>query len=67
MDVTIDIWLANRLNPRPVHAHEVLHLLQEMHDQGRTIVLITHDHEVASDTRRQVLICDGPLTEGLRG
>jgi putative ABC transport system ATP-binding protein len=38
---------------------DVLGLLQEMHDAGRTIVLITHEHEVAAQAQRTVRIRDG--------
>ncbi len=38
---------------------EVLALLAELHAEGTTIVVITHDREVADRMRRQVLIRDG--------
>jgi putative ABC transport system ATP-binding protein len=43
---------------------EVLALLRELHAAGRTIVLITHDAEVAAAATRQVHILDGRLTDG---
>ena len=62
-----DIILADEQtgNLDSVSPHEVLRLLHELHDQGRTIVLITHEHEVALEAQRQVQIYDGQLTEGL--
>jgi ABC-type lipoprotein export system ATPase subunit len=36
-------------------------LLKELHAQGRTIMLITHDPEVARQAQRQVRIHDGRL------
>jgi putative ABC transport system ATP-binding protein len=40
---------------------EVLDLLRELHAAGRTIVLITHDAEVAQAAGRQVHIRDGRI------
>jgi putative ABC transport system ATP-binding protein len=42
-------------------ADDVLGLLDELHDAGRTIVLITHDAEVAGAAGRTVRIRDGLL------
>jgi len=41
--------------------HEVLGLFRELHAAGSTIVLITHDAEVAEAASRQVHIRDGRL------
>jgi len=43
---------------------EVLKLFRDLHALGRTIVLITHDPEVAESADRVVHIRDGELTEG---
>ena len=40
---------------------EVLHLLHELHAAGATIVLITHDSDVAVAATRQVHVRDGSL------
>jgi putative ABC transport system ATP-binding protein len=40
---------------------EVLALLRELHATGRTIVLITHDLEVAAAAERQIHIRDGQI------
>ncbi|MFN8521291.1 MAG: ABC transporter ATP-binding protein [Chloroflexota bacterium] len=40
---------------------EVMAKFHELHRQGRTIVLITHDHEVAAQAPRQVHVRDGQL------
>jgi len=62
-----DIILADEPtgNLDSVSTHDVLRLLHELHDQGRTIVLITHEHDVALESQRQVQIYDGLLAEGL--
>ena len=38
-------------------------IFHELHDQGNTIVLITHDDSVAAQAGRRVRILDGHLTE----
>ena len=43
---------------------EVLSLFRELHSAGRTIVLITHDHEVAAAAGRQIHILDGSIADG---
>ena len=62
-----DIILADEPtgNLDSVSTRDVLALLHELHDQGRTIVLITHEHTVATESQRQVQIYDGLLAEGL--
>ncbi len=40
---------------------EVMGILRELHSTGRTIVLITHDSDVAASADRQVHVRDGRL------
>ncbi|MGZ4958336.1 MAG: MacB family efflux pump subunit [Methylomonas sp.] len=40
---------------------EVMALLRELHDQGRTILLITHDEQIAAHARRIISIRDGQV------
>jgi putative ABC transport system ATP-binding protein len=40
---------------------EILALLDDLHASGRTIVLITHEHDVAAHAQRAVLIHDGAV------
>ena len=42
---------------------EILAILKELHEQGNTIVLITHDNDIAKQAKRIVHILDGRLTE----
>ena len=42
-----------------VSTADVLTLFDELHDQGRTVVLITHEADVARRARRSVQILDG--------
>ena len=42
---------------------EIMAMFHELHEQGNTIVLITHDNDVAKQAPRSVHILDGQLTE----
>ena len=42
---------------------DVLDLFDELQAQGRTIVLITHEHDVAVRAQREVHMRDGRLLE----
>ena len=43
---------------------QVMTLFRKLNDEGRTIVMITHDTNIARNARRIVHIIDGVLTEG---
>lgn len=45
---------------------EVLKLFRQLHEMGNTIVMITHDPQVATSAKRIVKIIDGQLSEGDR-
>jgi len=40
---------------------EVMRILQEINSEGRTVILITHDHDVAARARRHVQVLDGRI------
>jgi putative ABC transport system ATP-binding protein len=40
-------------------AADVLALFAELHAGGQTVVLVTHDHDIAANAPRQVRLCDG--------
>ena len=42
---------------------DIMQIFRELHEQGNTIVLITHDNEVAAEGKRIIHIRDGKLTE----
>ncbi|MGI6090093.1 MAG: ABC transporter ATP-binding protein [Saccharofermentanales bacterium] len=42
---------------------EIMGIFRELHDQGNTIILITHDREIAEQASRIVNIRDGILSE----
>jgi len=47
-------------------SREVLAILRRLNDEGRTVVLITHDPNVAAIPRRVLTMSDGRLQEGVR-
>ena len=44
---------------------EILQLFQELHEEGTTIAMITHDSAVASHAQTVILIKDGQRTDSL--
>ena len=44
-------------------SQEIMDIFHELHAQGNTIVLITHDNEVARQASRSIHILDGRITE----
>ena len=43
---------------------EVMGLFQELHEEGRTIVFVTHDRKLGAQCPQQVMIKDGRIVEG---
>lgn len=44
---------------------DIMDIFHELHEAGNTIVLITHDDDVARQASRQIRILDGQVTEGM--
>ena len=42
-------------------SREILKILRELHDGGRTVILITHDDGIAAQAKRVVRIMDGKI------
>ncbi len=42
---------------------EIINILEKLNDEGRTIVMITHEKEIASSTKTSVVIKDGLIEE----
>lgn len=45
---------------------DIMELIHELHRQGNTIVLITHDDDIAREAQRQVRIMDGKIVSDSR-
>lgn len=42
---------------------EIMEILQELHREGRTVILITHDNEIAAKAKRIIRIMDGKIVD----
>ncbi len=42
--------------------HEIMEIFEDLHAQGRTIILVTHEPEIAACASRQLLVRDGIIT-----
>jgi len=42
-------------------AHEIMQILQNLNDQGKTIIVITHEPDIADFTKRKIKIVDGKI------
>ena len=40
---------------------EVMNILHELHEEGRTVILITHDNDIANEAQRVIRIQDGQI------
>lgn len=47
-------------------SEEIIKLFHNVHDSGRTIVLVTHDEEVAKEADRIIKLHDGKIVEDVR-
>jgi putative ABC transport system ATP-binding protein len=44
-------------------SHEVMAMLQKLGDEGITVVLVTHEHDIAAHARRVIVLRDGEIVE----
>ena len=45
---------------------DILNILKRLNEQGRTIVVITHEKEIAAQTKRTIKITDGVISEDVQ-
>jgi putative ABC transport system ATP-binding protein len=45
---------------------EILALFDELHQQGKTLILVTHDSKVAERSYRAIRLCDGQIESDIR-
>lgn len=45
---------------------EIMEILTHLHEEGRTVILITHDNEIAAQAKRVIKIMDGKIVEDYR-
>ena len=46
-----------------ITSREIIEIFHELHAQGNTIVVITHDNDIAKQAQRAIHILDGKITE----
>jgi putative ABC transport system ATP-binding protein len=44
-------------------AGEIMAVLRDLHARGRTIVMVTHEHDIAAHAQRTVLVRDGQIAD----
>ncbi|MDD6491699.1 MAG: ABC transporter ATP-binding protein [Firmicutes bacterium] len=44
---------------------EIMEILKGLHEEGRTVILITHDSEIAAKAKRNIRIMDGKIVDDI--
>ena len=47
--------------------HEILAIFDDLHSNGNTIILVTHEDEIAKHANRTIRLFDGKITEDKKG
>ena len=45
---------------------EIMDLFHSIHSEGKTIILVTHEHDVGKETERTIILKDGEIIEEIR-
>jgi len=45
---------------------EVMDILKEINDQGKTVIIVTHEHDIASMTKKIIRLKDGVIEEVIK-
>ena len=46
--------------------HEIMNILDDLHQKGNTIILVTHEDDIAQHAHRVIRLLDGKITEDLK-
>ena len=46
--------------------HEIMNILDDLHDRGNTIILVTHEDQIAQHAHRVIRLFDGKIIEDLK-
>jgi putative ABC transport system ATP-binding protein len=46
-------------------SEDIMGLLHELHGRGRTIVMVTHEHDIAAHAQRTILVRDGLIADAV--
>ena len=47
-------------------SYEIMDIFAQLHSDGRTVVMVTHEPDIAEKTKRILVMCDGKLTSDER-
>ena len=45
-------------------AHEIMELFKKLHEEGKTIIMVTHEDDIAAYARRIIHLKDGKIIRG---
>ena len=48
------------------NSHEIMRILTELHKQGKTVVMVTHEHDIAAYADRVITMQDGKIIDDRR-
>ena len=45
------------------NGHEVIKMLKHINNEGKTVIIVTHDPNIALECNRIIYLCDGKITQ----